>query len=425
MWKINYQRLFKMIAVAIILLSPFYYVVLAGDQIHSNTFLVGSGSQTGQISSQVDLPVTLFIGNDLTGVTSPVKSSFFKVSGVYTGGGSLQFKVNGDNASAKTFTLPTVSRPTDFELIYKDDSGIINPSSAGTYNYTLNVIPSGVTISGLASKLEVTYQFAPSSCVDGNPTNEKVKTTEFFVSQLNNFGSSNSLPVSLYIGDNLEGVASPVKSVYFIISGVYTGSGILTADLNSAGTENFSMPFVSNPTNFNFIYRDSTGQINPTSAGTYSYTLNLSQTGLTISNFNAKAILTYRYKPVSCGLGYPPYGDLISAVYDATSNSNGAAYNSIMWKGVLGGESFDKGQVLFQLAASDNSSGPWNYVGGETCGSSDWFSASPNTPVSISCFSELNNKRYFRYKIRICSDDCILGGNSTPKVDDVVVNFSP
>jgi len=425
MWTINYKRLSIMFIVAIVALSPFYYAVLAGDQIKSNVFLVGSGSQTSQISSQVDLPVTLFIGNDLTGVTNPVKRSFFRVSGVYTGGGSLQLKINSSSATAKTFTLPTASYPTEFEFIYKDDSNLINPSSAGTYSYTLNVIPSGVTISGLASKLEVTYQFAPSSCVDGAPANEKVKTTEFYVSQINSLSPSATLPVNLYIGDNLTGVTNPVKSVYFVISGVYTSSGVLTADLNSAGAKNFSLPSASGPANFNFIYKDDSGVINPSSSGTYSYNLNLSQIGLNISNLNVKAILTYRYKPVSCGVSYPPYGDLVSAIYDSTANTDGAAYNSIMWKGSLGGASLDKGQVLFQLAASDSTSGPWNYVGGATCGSSDWYNAASGTPVQIDCYSQLNNKRYFKYKLRLCSDDCILSGNTTPIVDDVVVNFSP
>jgi len=79
-----------MLILAIVILSPFYYAVLAGDQIRSNVFLVGSGSQTSTISSQVDLPVTLYVGNDLTGVTNPIKRSFFRVSGVYSGGGSVQ-----------------------------------------------------------------------------------------------------------------------------------------------------------------------------------------------------------------------------------------------------------------------------------------------------------------------------------------------
>jgi hypothetical protein len=115
----------------------------------------------------------------------------------------------------------------------------------------------------------------------------------------------------------------------------------------------------------------------------------------------------------------------VSATYDSTANADGAAYNSIMWKGKLGGASFDKGQVLFQMAASDSASGPWNYVGGLTCSASDWFSTVAGSPTQVNCFSALNNKRYFKYKIRICADDCILSGNSTPTVDDVVVNYSP
>lgn len=425
MWHINYNRLSKLFILAIILLSPFYYVVLAGDQIKSNVFLVGSGSQTGQISSQVDLPVSLFIGNDLNGVVNPVKRSSFKISGNYTGGGSIQFQINGDNSSSKTLVLPNLSKSTNFEFIYNDDAGLIRPTSAGTYNYVLNVIPSGVTVYGLAAKLEVTYQFAPSTCVDGAPANEKIKTTEFYVAQLNNFSTDISLPVSLYIGDNLEGVTSPVKSVYFLISGVYSGSGVISSSIDSGSSKNYSLPLAGNATDFSFIYRDDSGQINPTSAGTYNYNLNLSQIGLTISTLNVKAVMSYRYKPVSCGLGYPPYGDLISAVYDSTASTDGAAYNSVMWKGQLGGASFDKGQVLFQLAAADDSAGPWNYVGGATCGNSDWYNAIQGTPTQVDCFNQLNNKRYFRYKLRICSDDCILSGNSTPTVDDVVVNFSP
>jgi hypothetical protein len=347
------------------------------------------------------------------------------VSGVYTGGGLVQLKINDNSATAKNFTLPTVSRPTNFDFIYKDDTGAINPASAGTYSYTLNIIPSGVTIYGLASKLEVTYQFAPNSCVDGAATNEKVKTTEFYVAQLNNFSSSASLPVNIYIGDNLTGVSSPVKSVYFLISGVYSGSGVLTVDLNSSGVKNFSLPAPSGPTNFEFIYRDDSGIINPASAGLYNYSLNLSETGLSISNLSIKAVLTHRYKPVSCGASYPPYGDLISSVYDSTSNTDGAAYNSIMWKGALGGASFDQGKVKFQMAASDNSTGPWNYYGGTTCGSNDWYESLPNVPTEIACNTQFNNKRYFRYKIRLCSTDCLASGVTTPQVDDVIVNWSP
>ena len=427
MAKINYNRTWKMLLLAMIILSPVYYVVLAGDQIRSNVFLVDSGSQEAQINSAIDLPVTYYIGNDLTGVTNATKRAFFRVSGVYTGGGSVQFKIDSDNATAKTFTLPSVSRPTDFEFIYSDDSGRINPTSAGSYNRILNVIPSGVTISGLAAKLEMTYQFAPTTCVDGASSNEKVKTTEFYVIQTDTpFDYSIVNSFNLYIGDDLSGITNPVKSVYFLVSGVYTGSGTLSLATDPMGPgQDFSLANVAIPTNFNLIYHDTSGRINPTSAGSYVYDLHISPVGVTISNFSVKAILTHRYKPVSCGAGYPPYGDLVSAVYDSTANTAGPAYNSILWKGQLGGPSFDQGLVRFQIAAADNSTGPWNFVGGTTCGSSDWYEASANTAIELGCFSDLNNKRYFKYKIRICADDCISGNTVTPQVDDVVVNFSP
>jgi hypothetical protein len=430
MEKINYKRISKLFILAMILLLPFCYV-LAGDQIKSNIFLVDTGSKTNQISSAVDLSVSFYIGNDLSGVSNSVKRAIFRVSGVYTGGGTIQFKIDSDNTSAKTFTLPSVSKATDFELIYRDDSGKINPTSAGTYNRTLNVLPSGVTISGLAAKLEITYQFAPSTCIDGASANEKVKTTEFYVGQLTApLSSETYLPFSVYIGDDLTGITNPVKSVYFLVSGVYSGSGTLALDTDAAGpTQTNTLPNSATKANFSFIYKDTSGRISPTSAGTYNYSLHVVPSGVTISNLSVKAVLTHRYKPVSCGVGYPPYGDLVSSVYDFTNSSDGPAYNSIMWKGILGGTNSDEGKVKFQVAASDSSSGPWNdgdYVGGSTCSSGDWYDSTANTAVELGCYSQLNNKRYFRYKVRICSNvNCVDSGTATPQIYDIIVNWAP
>jgi hypothetical protein len=350
----------------------------------------------------------------------------FRVNFIYTGSGSIQFKIDGDSATAKTFSLLNSTRQTQMELVYQDETGKMDVSSAGNYSHILNVIPSGVSLDNLSVKLDTTYQFAPNSCVDGASNNQKVKTTEFYVGQIDGaMGLAATMPFSVYIGDNLTGITDPVKSVYFLITGVYSGPTVLSLNINSGPAKNFILDTTSYSSDFSLIYKDDSGVINPTSAGSYNYTLNLSQTNSTISSLSVKAILTHQYKPVSCGVSYPPYGDLVSATYDSTANADGAAYNSIMWKGKLGGASFDKGQVLFQMAASDSASGPWNYVGGLTCSASDWFSTVAGSPTQVNCFSALNNKRYFKYKIRICADDCILSGNSTPTVDDVVVNYSP
>jgi hypothetical protein len=97
-----------------------------------------------------------------------------------------------------------------------------------------------------------------------------------------------------------------------------------------------------------------------------------------------------------------------------------------MWKGTLGGPSFNQGKVQFQFAASDSESGPWNFVGGNGCGAGEWYDpGAASIPLEIQCFSQLNNKRYLKYKVRICSSDCTNGGDYTPTVNDIVVSWSP
>lgn len=122
--------------------------------------------------------------------------------------------------------------------------------------------------------------------------------------------------------------------------------------------------------------------------------------------------------------GSPVSGVLSSSVFD-TVNSSSVGYNSIMWKGSLAGE----GKVRFQFAASQSSSGPWNFYGGNTCSSGDWFdSLGPNNPIEIKegigCFGEWNGKRYFRYKVQICSRDCLEVGLGNPEIDSIIINWS-
>lgn len=431
MKKNNYKKIGKILMLAILLLSSFFYNASAGDQIKYHEFFVASFTEP--ISTTVNLPFSFYVGDNLTGVNTPIKGAFFSLSGVYTNGGSIRLQIDSDTNTEKLFTLPTVNRPTDFNIVYRDDLGVLNHASAGTYGHTLNVIPTGIIISGLGVKLETTHQFAPTSCVDGQTANEKMRVSEFFVDSLNSpidgsSGYMTLLPFSIYIGDNISGVAEPIKSVYFSVSGVYANGGNLDLTVSSDGSgtsTNFVLPNVSYPTNFEFIYPDTYKKINPSSPGVYSYNLKVNLSGPIISNLSVKAVVTHRYKPVNCGAGYPPYGELISAVYESTANADGPAYNSIMWKGQLGGDAFDQGKVLFQVAAADDSTGPWNYVGGNTCGSNDWYLATADSAIEITCNSQLNNKRYFRYKIKICSDDCVASGANTPRIDDVIINWSP
>ncbi len=113
-------------------------------------------------------------------------------------------------------------------------------------------------------------------------------------------------------------------------------------------------------------------------------------------------------------------GFLISSTFD-TRVAKGVAYNAIMWRGDLPAGT----KVELKLAASDTSYGPWNeadfYGSIQGCWDDDLDS---NEPMEIKgvCRTEFNNKRFFRYKVILYSDDLRL---STPTVKQVIINYSP
>jgi len=385
------------------------------------------------ISSYQNYPFTLYIGDDLSGVSSPaLKSLHFTVSGVYTGGGTLGLSIDSDNGTAKQYTLPNVSVPTPFEIDYQDTTNKINPLSGGSYNYILNFNPTGITIYGLGIKMNETHKYTPPICADGQPANQKLKTTENIITDSDvAISSYQNYPFTLYIGDDLSGVSSPaLKSLHFTVSGVYEGGGTLglSIDSDNSTAKQYTLPNVSVPTPFEIDYQDTTNKINPLSGGSYNYNLNFNPTSITVYGLGVKMTETHKYKPVTCG-GLPILGDLISSVFSATGTTNGAAYNSILWKGNLGVG--DTGKVRFQFAASSSPDGPWNFYGGSTCSSFDWFDTTgPDSPVELketgcSPAPGWNNKQYYRYKVEICSNDCIVAGSSTPVVDDIIVNWAP
>lgn len=254
---------------------------------------------------------------------------------------------------------------------------------------------------------------------------DQMRTTEALIYSANNAVSAAfDQNFTLYIGDNISGITNPVKSLYFVTSGVYTGNGTINFKIDSDGATSqiFTLPNVgTTPTPFEFIYKDPSNKINPTSAGSYGYTLNVDPSGVTLYGLGVKLNESHRYKPPACGGN--PYGDLISAVFDS-GVSDGAAYNSILWKGTIG-----TGNVKFQFATADNAGGSWTTYYGSSCigGVGDWFVASvADTPVELLCPAQFNNKRYYRYKIRIClASNCADTAGTSPVVEDVVVSWAP
>ncbi|GEM_PF-1061184 len=424
----------------VISLLSAHTIVSAADQIKSEEFIVMSSPII--VAAPVTTPFSLYIGDDLTGVTNPLKSVYFPVTGVYTGGGSITLSLDGDSATAQTFTLPAVGVPTPFEFLYNDNTGKLAIASAGTYAHSLTLTPSGVSIAGLSVTMETTHEYVPPACPDGLPSNQKVKTNDFYVTGSNtNISSATTTTLNLYIGDNISGVTNAVKSAFFTVSGVYTGGGSIAFSLNGdpASVQTFTLPAVGSPTAFELLYKDATGIINPLSGGNYQYTLALTPAGVTISGLSVTFTETHQYKPEICLSAIPIKGELYSAVFDTTGTSTGPAYNSFSWKGALGGIGENEGKIRFQLAASDCangttnfptcSAGSWSFIGGGTCSVADWFDAgATSTPfdlVASGCTPSWNNKRYFRYVVELCSNDCVTAGNNSPRVDGIIVNWAP
>ena len=113
------------------------------------------------------------------------------------------------------------------------------------------------------------------------------------------------------------------------------------------------------------------------------------------------------------------------------TGTEGAAYNPLCGRGA-GRVVSRSGKVRVKIATADSDAGPWDYRGPETTCStntasdSDWYVAAADTPLEAGCFANHNNKRYFRYRVQICSSsDCATAGSYTPEVQDVVVSWSP
>src|SRR3989338_35571 len=158
------KQIIIILIVGLVALIPTNVHVFAVDQMKTVETYVGD-SASSISSGTTSFGFKLYIGDNLTGVTNPMKSAYFAVSGVYTGGaGTLALSVDSDGGSTgtiSTFNLPSVTSPTPFEILFKDSSSpaIINPSSAGTYYYTFKATPSSVTVYGLGVELVTTYRY--------------------------------------------------------------------------------------------------------------------------------------------------------------------------------------------------------------------------------------------------------------------------
>ena len=108
-------------------------------------------------------------------------------------------------------------------------------------------------------------------------------------------------------------------------------------------------------------------------------------------------------------------GTLISSIFD-TQATNGVAINTIIWQGNQPSGT----SVKFQIA-SGNSTSTWSYFGPDGSATTHYTPIGPGYPAQIN-LQYHNNHRYFRYKIFLESN---ASQTASPRVDDVIINYSP
>ena len=112
---------------------------------------------------------------------------------------------------------------------------------------------------------------------------------------------------------------------------------------------------------------------------------------------------------------YVSSGTLDSTTFD-TGVAGGVQLNSVLWQGTQNG-----GQVQFQLAVSNTSTGPFSFIGSDGTGNTYYTPTGPNVSKQLD-YSLFNNYRYFKVRTFLKSN---TAQTQSPIVNDVVVNWSP
>ena len=133
---------------------------------------------------------------------------------------------------------------------------------------------------------------------------------------------------------------------------------------------------------------------------------------LTPKNFYV-ASSTVTYSSSSLSLSTPSTSGVVDSMIFDSQIERGISPFALVWQGELGSGN----SVQFRLAASNNASGPWNFVGIDGTASS-YFpvsgSSQANTQIKV-LLPQFYNQRYFRYQVFLTYSD----GDTSPRVDDI------
>lgn len=116
---------------------------------------------------------------------------------------------------------------------------------------------------------------------------------------------------------------------------------------------------------------------------------------------------TSDYKVQTSAGGDAQTATIDSSIFDTGSDK--AVFNTFIWKGALNG-----GVVKFEVATSNSATGPWIY---------NLITPTPaaGNPAKLIGAPYLN-RRYFRYRVTLNTD---VWQAASPRIDDIIINWSP
>lgn len=391
----------------------------AANETKSLTYFVGQA--TSSVTS-VSFPFSFYLGDD----APVVKGAFFEIEGISPNSAALTIDATlsgGSGSCALSRTLDTNGARNSFRMRY-NVLDCINISGKGDYSRTLN-LAFGSAVDVVTSHFIITYQYSTPS----SQGSSAVRTVWFAAdtgtaTSTISSGQNFVFPFTIYVGDTL----TSLKGAFFEVSGISAATGGTTLSLSlggGSGTCAISRTIDTTGRHNAFTFRyDVTSCIDIPAKGSYSRTLTINSASSNISIYSAHLALTYTFTPPVSG-GYVPSGILISPVFD-TGTANGASFNSILLKGPTTSGT----KVRAQFAASNTSStNSFTFIGPDCTANTYYYDATlpgTDTPYEIGCPGDHNNKRFFRYKLMLCSaSDCTSAGSVTPEVQEVIVNWSP
>lgn len=439
MERLRHYRLFVLVIITA-LLGVLFLRVQQSSAAHTSTATSERAyvvTNVSQVSSTTSIPFTVAIGDTIDETYS--LQEYVTVAGMYTGGGTVVFRFDNKVESEEVYVLPTSTSPQEFRFIFADNAGVLRHKTAGQFTHQLDISPRDVDLHNLAIHATETFARKPVDvCTTPSGSQWKSQTMQYWVGYTETLNSVQDFPLSFELFDVDPGDSAPIQSAYVELVGLTKNEGSMT--LGIVGADNTFTALLlpeSELHPFSVVSSDFSTVFNQRGRGSQVQLLRITPGGNTVlSPVSVKLTVTYRSKPTPPTCGLPAVGVYTSPVFD-TQWADGVLYQGLLWKGRIA--QHGEGRVRAQLATSrcangahnfpQCSVGGWEFRGGLTCSNVDWFDmGAPNKPFNLfssGCREYFDERQFYRYRVQLCSKDCVRSGQETPVVDEFSVSFSP